>query len=349
MSDAQRAPPVFAVEGLKREFGRHASFLRRGSSKVLALDNVGIEIARGELLGVVGESGSGKTTLGRILVGFEKPSAGRVLFDGEDLAAMDRSARTAFRRQVQMVFQNPFSALNPRRTIRSSLSAGLAREFARGDRLAALLDDVGLNGTLLERYPHELSGGQRQRIVLARALAVDPRVLVADEPVSALDVSVQAQVLNLLARLRAERRLTVVMITHDLRVANFFSDRIAVLYRGKLVEIGSRRTVIESPRHPYTRMLMDAAPTGAPGARRARGLVQGEIGDSAGASGCVFRPRCWLYARLGRPEVCQSREPALRTLEGADAAACHFAETSAAPSDDIGPEDPPAVASLALR
>src|ERR1700722_10333835 len=188
--DANAPAPVFAVEGLKREFGRDASFLRSGSTKVLALDNIGLEIARGESLGVVGESGSGKTTLGRILVGFERPSAGRVLFDGKDMAALDRREWTEFRRQVQMVFQNPFSALNPRRTIRSSLGSGLAGRQPRGDEnLTALLHDVGLNTTMLDRYPHEFSGGQRQRIVLARALAVNPSVLIADEPVSALDVS----------------------------------------------------------------------------------------------------------------------------------------------------------------
>jgi oligopeptide/dipeptide ABC transporter ATP-binding protein len=334
VADGPGAAPAFAIEGLKREFGHDASLLRGGSTKVLALDNVSLEIARGESLVVVGESGSGKTTLGRILAGFETPSAGRVLFEGQDMAGMDRGARAAFRRHVQMVFQNPFSALNPRRTIRSSLNAGLARKALRGGALEALLDDVGLNAALLERYPHELSGGQRQRIVLARALAVGPRVLIADEPVSALDVSVQAQVLNLLARLRAERRLTVVMITHDLRVANFFSDRIAVLYRGKLVELGLRRSVMESPKHPYTRMLMDAAPSGAPGARRSRGLVRGEIGDSATTAGCVFRPRCALYAKFGRPEACESREPSLRVLDGADAVACHFAERGASYSDD---------------
>jgi peptide/nickel transport system ATP-binding protein len=258
-----------------------------------------------------------------------------VLFDGKDMAALDRRERTEFRGQVQMVFQNPFSALNPRRTIRSSLGAGLAGRQPGGDKghLTALLHDVGLNATMLDRYPHEFSGGQRQRIVLARALAVNPSVLIADEPVSALDVSVQAQVLNLLARLRAERRLTVVMITHDLRVANFFCNRIAVLYRGRLVEIGPRKTIMESAWHPYTRMLMAAAPSGTPGARRARSLVQGEISDSTTESGCVFRARCWLYQRMDRPDACQQAQPALRQLGGGEAAACHFVE--AVPSQGV--------------
>ena len=335
MFDANAPAPAFAVERLKREFGRDASFLRGASTKVVALDDVSVEIARGESLGVVGESGSGKTTLGRILVGFERPSAGRVLFDGKDIAALDRRERTEFRRQVQMVFQNPFSALNPRRTIRSSLGAGLASRQPRGDEahLTALLHDVGLNATMLDRYPHEFSGGQRQRIVLARALAVNPSVLIADEPVSALDVSVQAQVLNLLARLRAERRLTVVMITHDLRVANFFCNRIAVLYRGRLVEIGPRKTIMESAWHPYTRMLIAAALSGTPGARRTRSLVQGEISDTTAESGCVFRARCWLYQKMDRPDVCQEAQPALRQLGGGEAAACHFVE--AVPSQGV--------------
>jgi oligopeptide/dipeptide ABC transporter ATP-binding protein len=335
--DASSPAPAFAVERLKREFGRDASFLGGASTKVVALDDVSFEIARGESLGVVGESGSGKTTLGRILVGFERPSAGRVLFDGKDMAALDRRERTEFRRQVQMVFQNPFSALNPRRTIRSSLSSGLAGRQARKDegRLTALLHDVGLNATMLDRYPHEFSGGQRQRIVLARALAVNPSVLIADEPVSALDVSVQAQVLNLLARLRAERRLTVVMITHDLRVANFFCNRVAVLYRGRLVEIGPRETIMERAWHPYTRMLMAAALSGVPGARRTRSLVQGEIGDSSAEAGCVFRPRCWLYQKMGHPGACEQAQPALRELGGGEAAACHFVE--AVPSQGVAP------------
>ena len=329
--DELRVPaPAFVVQRLTKEFGHAASILRGGSTKIVALHDVTLDIARGESLGIVGESGSGKTTLGRILVGFERPSAGCVLFDGKEVGALDRRERLAFRRQVQMVFQNPFSALNPRRTVRSSLSAGLTHQKlnrdARDAHLAALLDDVGLSPGMLDRYPHELSGGQRQRIVLARALAVNPRIIVADEPVSALDVSVQAQVLNLLTRLKSARQLTVVMITHDLRVANFFCDRVAVMYLGRLVEVGPRRTVMARAWHPYTRMLLWAAPTGNPNARRARQWVQGEAHGSIEQVGCVFRSRCWLYQKLDRPVRCDHEEPALRSLGTGEAAACHFAE-----------------------
>jgi oligopeptide/dipeptide ABC transporter ATP-binding protein len=323
--------PAFAIQHLTKEFGHDSSILRGASTKVVALDDVSLEIARGDSVGVVGESGSGKTTLGRILVGFERPSSGRVLHDGKDIAALDQREWLAFRRQVQMVFQNPFSALNPRRTVRSSLSSGLAGEKLKGSerdgRLAALLADVGLSQAMLDRYPHEFSGGQCQRIVLARALAANPRIIVADEPVSALDVSVQAQVLNLLVRLKAARQLTVVMITHDLRVANFFCGRIAVLYLGRLVEIGSRESVMQRAWHPYTRMLMAAAPRGDPRARLPRRWVQGEIHGSPADHGCVFRSRCWLHERMDRPGRCETEQPALRDLGKGEVAACHFAET----------------------
>jgi len=323
---------VLAVQHVTRQFGHGPSLLRGASTRMVALDDVSLDIRRGEALGVVGESGSGKTTLGRILVRFEQPSAGRVLLDGRDLAAFDRHATAAFRLQVQMVFQNPFSALNPRRSIASSLGAGLRDGGDRDGKLAALLADVGLPTAMLDRYPHELSGGQRQRVVLARALAVNPRIIVADEPVSALDVSVQAQVLNLLVRLKTGLQLTVVMITHDLRVANFFCDRIAVLYRGRLVEIGARKAVMERAAHPYTRMLMAAAPSGDPGARRARDRVQGEVHGSARDAGCVFRARCGLYQELDRPARCEQEQPELRDTQAASAAACHFAGSAIRPS-----------------
>ncbi len=322
------AAPALAIQHVTKQFGHDASLLRGAATKTIALDDVSLDIQRGESLAVVGESGSGKTTLGRILVQFEQPSSGRVLLDGKDMAAFGRRERVAVRRQIQMVFQNPFSALNPRRSIGSSLAAGFVAEKlsrrARGERLAALLADVGLNPAMLDRYPHEFSGGQRQRIVLARALAANPSIIVADEPVSALDVSVQAQVLNLLVRLRAEWQLTIVLITHDLRVANFFCDRIAVLYRGRLVELGSRKAVMQRAAHPYTKMLMAAAPSGDPKARRARHLVEGELRGSRDA-GCVFRARCRLYQQLDRPDQCEREQPALRTIGGGEAVACHFA------------------------
>jgi oligopeptide/dipeptide ABC transporter ATP-binding protein len=298
-----------------------------------ALDDVSLEICRGEVLGLVGESGSGKTTLGRILVGSERRTSGTVLFDGRPVDSLRGRQRRTFRRRVQMVFQNPFTSLNPRRTIRDVLSAGLAaggvpRGAERAGALRELLRKVGLNEAMLDRYPHEFSGGQRQRIVLARALTVDPSVLVADEPVSALDVSIQAQVLNLFVSLRREFGLTILMITHDLRVANFLSDRIAVLYRGRLVELGTRRQVMEHSRHPYTRMLLSAAPSGDPTTPTHHPLISGDAvaGGPAGTGGCVFSDRCWLRRAKSNPERCFTEQPQLRVIDGQQQASCHFAE-----------------------
>jgi oligopeptide transport system ATP-binding protein len=341
--------PLFEVLGATKEFGRAAGLLRGEATLVTALEDVTVSIARGESFGLVGESGSGKTTLGRLLVRFEHPTRGAVAFQGRDLASLRGKDLLDFRRRVQMVFQNPFSSLNPRRSVRDTLSSGLAiHRIARGrereERLVALLRRVGLHEAMLDRHPHEFSGGQRQRIVIARALSVGPEVLIADEPVSALDVSIQAQVLNLLGELRRDMQLSVVFITHDLRVANFFCDRIGVLYLGRLVEVGPRPAIVGRSYHPYTRMLLSAAPSGDPAVRPARPLVRGEIGVSdAPRHACVFSPRCWLREKLGRPDTCTSEVPPLRRLADGHAAACHFAEEiDAAP--EAQPASPPELA-----
>jgi oligopeptide/dipeptide ABC transporter ATP-binding protein len=324
--------PIFEVDGVSKEFGRAAGLLRGSTTLVTALDDVSLSVDRGESFGLVGESGSGKTTLGRMLVHFDTPSKGTVRFEGNDVDALHGRDLMTFRRRVQMVFQNPYSSLNPRRSIRDALSAGyaihgIARGSERDARLLALLDRVGLHESMLDRHPHEFSGGQRQRIVIARALTVGPDALIADEPVSALDVSIQAQVLNLLSELRREMQLTVVFITHDLRVANFFCDRIGVLYLGRLVEAGPRAVIVNRSSHPYTRMLLSAAPTGDPGERPSRPLVRGEIGTGTPLrEGCVFAPRCWLREQLDRPERCTTEVPATRRLADRHVAACHFAE-----------------------
>jgi oligopeptide/dipeptide ABC transporter ATP-binding protein len=315
--------PVFTVRDLVKVFGR-------GRTGHRAVDGVSFEVRRGETLGVVGESGSGKTTVGRILVGFERSTSGEVMFEGRPLAGLTRRERMAFRRTVQMVFQNPFASLNPLRTVRSALSDGIARSgIPRHDReraMAELMQQVGLTESMLDRYPHEFSGGQRQRLVLARALTVSPQVLIADEPVSALDVSIQAQVLNLLNDLKAELGLTIVFVTHDLRVVNFFSDRIAVMYRGRLVELGTREQIMDESRHPYTRMLLSAAPHTEPGHDAARPWVRQDASAGAPpATGCNFASRCWVRAALGHPERCAAEPPPLRA--GADdghLVACHF-------------------------
>jgi oligopeptide/dipeptide ABC transporter ATP-binding protein len=337
---------LFSVEGVGKDFGHLGGILRGGATLVRALEDVSLEVARGEVLGLVGESGSGKTTLGRVLMRFERPTAGRIAFEGRDLASLRGADLLAFRRRVQMIFQNPFSSLNPRRPIRDVLASGyrihgLARGRALDEELVSLLGRVGLHESMLDRYPHEFSGGQRQRIVLARALSVGPEVLVADEPVSALDVSIQAQVLNLFRSLQQEMHLTFVFITHDLRVANFFCDRIAVLYLGRLVEIGPRGVVVDRSFHPYTRMLLSAAPSGDPDARPVRRIVRGEIGQADPArEACIFSPRCWLREQLGRPERCVTESPEPRPIEGGHLAACHFAEEVEARSDALDEAEP---------
>lgn len=329
--------PLFSVRNVTKDFERRRRRAKSPRMSRPALDGVSVDIYRGEAFGIVGESGSGKTTLGRLLVGFDTPTRGEVLFDGRVVTAMGSAERRSFRRRVQMVFQNPFASLNPFRTIRDTLSDGYAhRKLSSTERSAAmseLLARVGLHDSMLERYPHEFSGGQRQRIVLARALTVQPSVLVADEPVSALDVSIQAQVLNLLNSLKKDLGLTVVMVTHDLRVVNFFCDRIAVLYMGHIVEVGSRDTIMNSSWHPYTRMLISAAPNGDPELRSERPWVSSELSaNDPPEEGCIFAPRCWLRQQLGNPERCMTEQPIARTIPVANEsalaheAACHFAE-----------------------
>ncbi len=328
--------PLYSVHNVTKDFTRG-----RGRSVRPALAEVSLEIHRGEAFGIVGESGSGKTTLGRLLMGFETPTEGQLLFEGRPVSGMRRAERSLFRQRVQMVFQNPFASLNPFRSIRDTLSDGLAhRRMSSAERNAALIELlalVGMHESMLDRYPHEFSGGQRQRIVLARALSVDPTVLVADEPVSALDVSIQAQVLNLLNKLMKELGLTVIMVTHDLRVVNFFCDRIAVMYMGRLVEVGDRDTIINRSSHPYTRMLISAAPHDDPERRSERPWVRSEISASEPpAEGCIFAPRCWLREQLGNPEECLTKQPPARRLLDAEPSddghrtACHFGEDVAA-------------------
>jgi oligopeptide/dipeptide ABC transporter ATP-binding protein len=326
--------PLFVVRNVDKVYGKARP--GRRNNHVRALDNVSIDVRRGEALGLVGESGSGKTTLGRLLVGFESPTTGSVLFQGREVAKMRRAELGRFRNTVQMVFQNPFAALNPFRTVRDVLSSGYRRRMRKPElrtRLVETLGRVGLHESMLDRYPFQFSGGQRQRIVIARALTVQPSVLIADEPVSALDVSVQAQVLNLFNALQRDLGLTIVMVTHDLRVVNFFCDRIAVLYLGRLVEVGERDEVINRSWHPYTRMLMSAAPNGDPEVRSTRPWVSSELGTaSPPEGGCIFAPRCWLREQLGNPERCLSDRPESRELPDEITASpghvveCHFAE-----------------------
>jgi len=283
--------PLLQVTGLSKQFPT-------AGGVVTAVDDVGFSMARGEVLGMVGESGSGKTTTGRAILRLIEPSAGRIVFDGIDITHLDRTALRAYRRRMQIIFQDPYASLNPRRKVKDAIGEALVihaigTRADRRDRIAALLQRVGLPADAMERFPHEFSGGQRQRIGIARALAVEPDFIVADEPVSALDVSVQAQVVNLLQDLQAELGLTVLFIAHDLAVVQYISDRIAVLYLGRVMEIASAEQLYSRPRHPYTEALLAAAPIPDPTRRNQRVPLQGDIPSPLNPpSGCVFRTRC---------------------------------------------------------
>ena len=283
--------PLLEVTGLTKQFPTAGGVVK-------AVDDVGFSMARGEVLGLVGESGSGKTTTGRAILRLIEPSSGTIRFDGADITHLDRTDLRAYRRRMQIIFQDPYASLNPRRKVKDAIGEALVihsigTKADRRDRIAALLQRVGLPADAMDRFPHEFSGGQRQRIGIARALAVEPDFIVADEPVSALDVSVQAQVVNLLQDLRAELGLTVLFIAHDLAVVQYISDRIAVLYLGRVMEIASAEQLYSRPRHPYTEALLAAAPIPDPTRRNQRIPLQGDIPSPLNPpSGCVFRTRC---------------------------------------------------------
>jgi peptide/nickel transport system ATP-binding protein len=308
--------------------------LDRTVGHVYAVDGVSLMIDRGETYGLVGESGCGKSTLGRTILRLEEPTSGQVVFDGQDIAGLQGEQLRRMRRRFQMVFQDPMSSLDPRQSVESLLSEGMrAHGLSRGStqdgaRLRELVDSVGLPATALRRYPHEFSGGQRQRIGVARALCVQPELIVADEPVSALDVSVQAQVLNLLDRLQQELGLTYLVIAHDLAVVRHVSDRVGVMYLGGLVEEAPSQVLYDDPQHPYTKALLSAVPVPDPEIedQRERILLTGDLpSPAAPPAGCRFHTRCpWR-----QPERCHDERPQLRVIEGADPAhrvACHYAE-----------------------
>jgi len=305
----------------------------RGTDQVVrALNGVSLTVGPGETLGIVGESGCGKSTLAKVLVRLEEPTSGRVMLDGVDLTALTGRRLREQRRRIQMVFQDPYSALNPRRTAGRTLEevlivhrlSGGAR--GRALRVRALLEMVGLPPEFADRYPHEMSGGQRQRVGIARALAVEPQVLLLDEPVSALDVSVRAEIMNLLERLRGELGLSYLFISHDVAMVRHLSDRVAVMYLGRIVEVGSWGDVLDRPRHPYTRALRDAVPVPDPRLTQPiEATVTGEVPDPAKPpAGCPFHPRCPIAE-----DACRTIEPRLLDLAPGHAAACHVAARTA--------------------
>ncbi|HEY3934825.1 MAG TPA: oligopeptide/dipeptide ABC transporter ATP-binding protein [Gemmatimonadales bacterium] len=329
--------PLVRVEHLVKHYRGGAMFINR-HAVVKAVEDVSFTVAAGETLGLVGESGSGKTTVGRTLLRLERPTSGEVHFEGVDLASLSPRELRALRRRMQIIFQDPFASLNPRRTIGASVAEGIEIHHLAPKReipalVARLLEEVGLDPSYAGKYPHEFSGGQRQRVGIARALAVEPRFIVCDEPVSALDVSVQAQVLNLLLDLRDRRGLAYLFIAHDLALVRQIAHRIAVMYLGTIVEIGAARTVIDTPRHPYTQALVSAVPEADPGKATSRIILVGEPpSPAAPPPGCPFVTRCFHPHKDAR---CIAERPALRPVEGRDVA-CHYAEIVAAPPAPSG-------------
>jgi len=322
------------AEDLKIHFPIRAGIFKTEVGTVKAVDGISFQIRRGETLGMVGESGCGKSTTGRALIRLREPTAGTVRFDGVDLGSLERDKLREMRRRMQIIFQDPYGSLDPRMTVGSIIAEPidthhLAKGAARKERIADLLRIVGLDPQYVNRYPHEFSGGQRQRIGVARALAVEPEFIVCDEPISALDVSIQAQVLNLLTDLREQLGLTYLFIAHDLSVVKHISDRVAVMYLGKIVEIGPPDSTYAAPGHPYTRALLSAVPVPDPESerRRKRVVLQGDVPSPVDPpDGCRFHTRCWLYERLDKPAECRTVDPLLRTLQGEQEVACHFAE-----------------------
>jgi oligopeptide/dipeptide ABC transporter ATP-binding protein len=317
---------LIEVEGLTKHFPiTRGMFFAREVGAVRAVDGVDFAIRRGETLGLVGESGCGKSTTGRMLIRLIEPTRGTIRFEGQTLQGLDTDAMRALRREMQIIFQDPFGALNPRMAVQDIIAEPLVvhRWRTRAEqsrRVRELLEVVGLASYHAERFPHEFSGGQRQRIGIARALSLSPKFIICDEPVSALDVSIQAQIINLMQDLQAELGLTYLFISHDLGVVKHIADRVAVMYLGKIVEIADKKRLYANPRHPYTQGLMASIPVPRPGRRRERMVVRGDVpSPSDPPPGCRFHTRCPHVM-----EVCRRLEPRLLSVEGGHAAACHL-------------------------
>jgi oligopeptide/dipeptide ABC transporter ATP-binding protein len=314
---------LLQVQNLKKYFPISGGVLNRVVNNVKAVDDVSFDVLRGEVVGLVGESGSGKTTVGRTVLRLAEPTSGSIGFDGTDIARLPKPKMRQYRKRMQIVFQDPYASLNPREKIRTVLGHALAMHnivppSEREDRIVSLLEQVGLSGDYLDRFPHEFSGGQRQRIGIARALAVEPDFIVADEPVSALDVSIQAQVVNLLDDLKTKFNLTMLFIAHDLAVVEHISDRVIVMYLGRIMEVAPTRTLYRAPNHPYTRALLSAVPSPDIHAKKERIILKGDIPSPINPpSGCVFRTRC----PMAIPE-CATVVPELKQVTPGQFSAC---------------------------
>ena len=325
MPDA--AEPILSVRNPKKYFPIRRGVLARVAAHVKAVDDISFDINKGETFGLVGESGCGKTTAGRAVLRLIEPDTGTIRFDGIDLLSLSSQQLRRRRRDMQIIFQDPYASLNPRMTIRTIVGEpfaihGIARGSERDDRVANLLKTVGLDPSVLGRYPHEFSGGQRQRIGIARALALKPKLIVADEPVSALDVSIQAQIINLLGDLQQQFGLTYLFISHAIPVIEHISTRIGVMYLGKLVEVGTSAQICLAPKHPYTQALLSAVPIPDPGARKQRVVLKGDVPTPINPPyGCRFHTRCPIAI-----DRCKVEEPPLRETQDGRDAACHLVE-----------------------
>lgn len=316
------------VENVYKHFAVAKSFFQRGTLKVHAVDGVSLSIFNGETLGLVGESGCGKSTLGKLILRLEKPTSGKIFFEDQDIDQLSGSELKSIRRKMQVIFQDPYSSLNPRRTVKNIIMEPLiihdiGNRAERNRRVYELMEEVGLRPDQATRYPHEFSGGQRQRIGIARALALNPKLIIADEPVSALDVSIRSQVLNLMKDLQEKYSLSYLFVSHDLSVVEYISDRIAVMYLGKIVEIGPKTIVYNSPKHPYTEALLSSAPVPDPASRNRRIILKGDVpSPMSPPKGCRFHTRCPI-----RVEICSSEEPPLKEVDNGRFVACHVRAT----------------------